>query len=244
MVVSALQIGRLIGATVAGSPRRAMQQHSGVAMMRSPVCTWLPLEYAMPSVRTSFTAAVAILAACFAAAGSPATASAASCDYTQTSELFASWQDFAAYTPFQGASFENGASGWSWGNGAKIVNGDSNTLLASLGTHSVEVPGGGTARSPWMCVNSTTPSMRFFVRRVSGTGDLTIKSVVSTGTNKVTTLTTITAASDQWQPSPVVVFPPFLTTSYTGINVQFQFTADPGSVFHVDDVELDPYLRR
>jgi hypothetical protein len=41
-----------------------------------------------------------------------------------------------------------------------------------------------------------------------------------------------------------VVFPPFLTASATGINVQFQFTSDPGTVFHVDNVELDPYLRR
>ena len=97
---------------------------------------------------------------------------------------------------------------------------------------------------PWMCVNSATPSMRFFVRRVSGTGSLTVRGVVSSGSNNVTTLTTISGAAGTWQPSPVVVFPPFLTASATGINVQFQFTADAGTVFHVDDVELDPYLRR
>jgi len=198
----------------------------------------------MPPVRTLVGAVIAIVVACFAAAGSPAAASAASCSYTQTSQLFAPWQDLGAYAPFQGANFESGASGWSWGNGANIVGGDSNTLLGSTGTHSVQVPGGGTARSPWMCVNSATPSMRFFLRRSSGTGDLTIRGVVSSGTNKVTILTTISEASGTWQPSPVVMFPPFLTASATGINVQFQFTADPGTVFHVDDVELDPYLRR
>jgi hypothetical protein len=86
--------------------------------------------------------------------------------------------------------------------------------------------------------------MRFFLRRVSGSGTLTIKGVVSTGAKQVTTLTTIAGAPDVWQPSPVIVFPPFLTASTTGINVQFQFVADPGTVFHIDDVELDPYLRR
>jgi len=202
------------------------------------------MEYVMPPLRLRISAALAIVSAVVLAAGSPATASAASCDYTQTSDLFAPWQDYAAYTPFQGAGFESGASGWSWGNGAKIVGGDSNPLLDSLGTHSVEVPGGGTARSPWMCVNSSTPSFRFFLRRVSGSGDLTIKGVVSSGTNKVTTLTTISGTDANWQPSPVVVFPPSLTASTTGMNVQFQFTADPGTVFHVDDVELDPYMRR
>jgi hypothetical protein len=40
------------------------------------------------------------------------------------------------------------------------------------------------------------------------------------------------------------VFPSFLVASDTGINVQFQFTADAGTVFRIDDVELDPYLRR
>jgi|SRR6476660_496803 len=198
----------------------------------------------MPSVRTRLCAVIAIMVAGVAAAGSPTAASAASCNYTQTSELFAPWQDYGAYTAFQGGGFENGASGWSWGNGAKIVGGDSNPLLASLGTHSVEVPGGGTARSPWMCVNASTPSLRFFLRRVSGSGNLTVKGVVSSGTNKITTLTTISGASGSWQPSPVVAFPPFLTASATGTNVQFQFTADPGTVFHVDDVWLDPYLRR
>jgi len=198
----------------------------------------------VPPVRTFVAAVVASVLALFAAAGHPTAASAASCDYTQTSQLFATWQDYGAYTPFQGASFESGASGWSWGNGASIVSGDSNPLLGSRGTHSVQVPGAATARSPWMCVNSATPSMRFFLRRVSGTGNLTVRGVVSSGLNKVTTLTTISGASGSWQPSPVVVFPPFLTASATGINVQFQFTADAGTVFHVDDVELDPYLRR
>jgi hypothetical protein len=198
----------------------------------------------MPRVHTLVGAFIATGLACFAAVSSPPAASASSCNYTQTSQLFAPWQDYGAYTPFQGATFENGASGWSWGNGARIVAGDSNALLSSTGTHAVQVPGGGTARSPWMCVNASTPSMRFFLRRVSGSGTLTIKGVVSTGAKQVTTLTTIAGAPDVWQPSPVIVFPPFLTASTTGINVQFQFVADPGTVFHIDDVELDPYLRR
>jgi hypothetical protein len=95
-----------------------------------------------------------------------------------------------------------------------------------------------------MCVNSATPSMRFFVRRISGAGNLTVKGVVSSGSNKVTTLTTMSGESGTWQPSQVVVFPASLTSSATGINVQFQFTADAGTVFHIDDVEIDPYLRR
>src|SRR3954470_6912543 len=80
-----------------------------------------PPENLMPLIRPLSGAAIAVAIACLAATGTPAPAHAASCNYTQTSQLFAAWGDNAAYTPFQGAGFENGASGWSWGNGANIV---------------------------------------------------------------------------------------------------------------------------
>jgi len=198
----------------------------------------------MLSARAFGSAVIAVAVACVVAAGSPAKASAASCNYTQVSQVFAPWGDASLYTPFQGSTFENGASGWSWGNGAKIVAGDSNPLLGATGTHSVELPGGATARSPWTCVNTSTPSMRFFVRRVSGTGSLTVTGLVNSGDKTLTTLSTLSGSGGSWAPSPVVVFPPYLTASITGINVQFQFSAPAGTVFHVDDVELDPYLRR
>ena len=171
-------------------------------------------------------------------------AMAASCSYTNITQVFAPWQDDAGYTPFQGSSFESGASGWSWGNGAKIVSGDSNPLLSAPGSHSVEIPGGGAARSPWLCVNSSTPSMRFFFRRTSGTGSLTVKFLLSSGGSQATTITTMSSPTATWEPSPVVVFPPLLTASTTGMNVQFHFVADPGTTFRIDDIELDPYLRR
>jgi hypothetical protein len=173
-----------------------------------------------------------------------ASAQAAACSYTQVSAVFAPWQDSAMYTPFQGSSFENGASGWSWGNGANIVSGDSNPLLGQTGAHSVRIPGGGTARSPWLCVNAATPSMRFFVRRISGTGNLTITGQVNSGGTQLVTVSTLAGIDGSWQPSPVITFPPLLTASATGLNAQFQFIADPGTTFRIDDVELDPYLRR
>ncbi len=198
----------------------------------------------MNPVRTLVCASLLATTAWIGSGIAASTAMAASCTYTNATPLFAPWQDDAAYTPFQGSTFENGASGWSWANGAKIVTGDSNPLLSAVGTHSVQIPGGGTARSPWLCVNSTTPSMRFFIRRVSGTGNLTIRALVNSGGNQLTTITTITDAGAEWQPSSVITFPALLTASTSGINAQFQFTADAGTIFRIDDVELDPYLRR
>jgi hypothetical protein len=85
--------------------------------------------------------------------------------------------------------------------------------------------------------------MRFFVRRVSGTGGITVNAVISSGGRTVSTISKFSGPGS-WQPSPVVVFPAYLTASSTGVHVQFQFTPDAGTVYHIDDVELDPYLRR
>ena len=198
----------------------------------------------MTPARTLLSGSLLAASAFLVSGISAPSAMAASCTYAQAAPLFAPWQDYAGYTPFPGSAFENGASGWSWGNGAKIITGDSNPLLGTTGSHSVEIPGGGTARSPWLCVNSATPSMRFFIRRISGTGNLTIKGLVNSGGGQLATITTIAGASTSWQPSPPITFPAFLTASTSGINTQFQFSADPGSMFRIDDVELDPYLRR
>ena len=94
-----------------------------------------------------------------------------------------------------------------------------------------------------MCVNASTPSMRFFVRRVSGTGSLTVNALITSGGKTVSTISKF-SGTGSWQPSPVVVFPAYLTASSTGISVQFQFTSDAGTVYRIDDVELDPYLRK
>jgi hypothetical protein len=198
----------------------------------------------MTPLRTLFRIAV-LASAAWIVSGIPAgSAMAASCAYTQTSTLFSQWNDANLYTPFQGSTFESGASGWSWGGGANIVNGDGNTLLSATSTHSVQIPGGGTAKSPWLCVNSYTPSMRFFVRRVSGTGDLRVRGLIASGGSQLTTVTTIADATSVWSPSDVVSFPPTFTATTTGVNVQIQFVADAGTTFRIDDVELDPYLRR
>ena len=86
--------------------------------------------------------------------------------------------------------------------------------------------------------------MRFFVRRTSGTGNLTVKFLLSSGGSQATTITTVSDPTATWAPSQVITFPPLLTASTTGMNVQFHFVADPGTTFRIDDIELDPYLRR
>src|SRR4051794_17001140 len=104
---------------------------------------------------------LAVVALGAALAVPKADARSAGCEAAPTSAVFSPFGDPAQYKPFKGSSFETGASGWSWGNKAKIVSGDDGGLPAAPGTHAVNIPASGTAKSPWLCVDSTMPSMRF-----------------------------------------------------------------------------------
>jgi hypothetical protein len=164
------------------------------------------------------------------------------CNYTNTQPVFSPWLDLAQYTPFPGSAFETGASGWSWNGGANIVGGDSNRAL-NAGTHAVQIPGGGQAKSPWLCVSATTPSMRFFVRRTAGLGALRVQGILNGPSGKISSIAITMLAGSTWQPSPVVLFPPaFTTILMTGdYKAQFFFIADAGSTFRIDDIQLDPF---
>src|SRR4051812_46013206 len=102
--------------------------------------------------------ALAPLLSTLAFAAPSALAAQRPCASATTATTFSAWGDDALYTPFQGGDFEHGASGWSWGGKASIVSGDSDGAL-SAGSHAVELPAGGLAKSPWLCVDETRPSM-------------------------------------------------------------------------------------
>ena len=181
-------------------------------------------------------AAAAVLAV------APPAQAATTCSFPSTAPVFSPWLDTAQYTPFPGSTFEHGASGWSWGGKANIVSGDSNDAL-NAGSHAVQIPGSGTAKSPWLCVNATTPSMRFFIRRVSGTGKLRVQGVLNGPAGKVSSVFTTMSADAGWRPSAVVMFPrPFMDAlTNGGLQAQFLFIADAGTAFRIDDIQLDPF---
>jgi hypothetical protein len=188
-------------------------------------------------------AAVAAVAAPNALAGGGISTSP--CAALPTTSTFSAWGDPNQYLPFKGSNFETGPSGWSWAGKANIVNGDDAHLLSVAGSHAVELPSGGTAKSPPTCVDSTMPSMRFFIKRVSGTGNLTVTGTLAGVKGSVTTIASF-AGDSTWSPSPVVTFPTtFMSAFLTGsLNAQFQFTSDPGTVYRIDDVHMDPFRSR
>jgi hypothetical protein len=201
-------------------------------------------------VAAAFTAALTVtpsaLAKPVAKAAAPMTSTTTQqCAVAQSSAVFAPWGDSNLYAPFQGSTFEDAVSGWSFAGGAGILSGDDDGLLTATGSHVVQIPSKGTATSPSMCVDSTMPSMRFFIRRLAGTGSLTITGTLTGGKASDREVLATLAGSTSWAPTPVVAFPAYLAdiVGIGSLNVQFLFTASPGTTFRIDDVQMDPYRR-
>jgi hypothetical protein len=193
--------------------------------------------------------AIAALAAPAANAGL-LVSSAESCASQQFSTPFSQWGDGATYTPVPGGSFESGQKAWTLSGGAKIVSGnESFNVRSSTDSRSLQIPAGGVATSPAMCVGLTEPTIRWFQKESSLlglTGAMTVS--VLTETSLGTVVETPVGAgllNTAWNPSLTGVILtnllPLLPDNKTA--VAFRFRAVTGT-WTVDDVYVDPYQRR
>jgi hypothetical protein len=146
---------------------------------------------------------------------------------------FAQWADTALYTLTPGGDFESAASGWTLTGSAALVAGSS--PFAS-GHSSLSLPAGTSALSPPICVEKGYPSWRFAAR--STRGKLAIEVVYPKKTKEDVTF----APAASWGLSPVLD----LSEGQFGKGaafIQFRLTAS-GATVGVDDVYVDPFLRR
>jgi hypothetical protein len=113
----------------------------------------------------------------------PAVASAStpvSCPDYPLSQPFLAWGDFNQYTLLGGQSFDNfDGAGWQLTGGAKLVT----TTLADGHTGQVlDLPSGGQAVSPTMCVNSSSyPLARAMAADLAGTQGVQVYIQYSNG---------------------------------------------------------------
>src|SRR5947209_3293160 len=108
--------------------------------------------------------AIALVAACLGmlAAAAPAGAATTSCAIPASTPVFASLGDTSSYFAVPGGTFEGDMSGWSL-TGAQVAPRNEPFQVAGLGdSHSLSIAPGGSAVSPTVCINSLTPTWRFF----------------------------------------------------------------------------------
>lgn len=200
-----------------------------------------------------FVALAAIATAAIAAPAANAgvlVSSAENCATQQFSNPFSPWGDNANYTPVPGGAFEAGQSAWTLSGGAKVVSGNEKyNVRSSSDSGSLQIPAGGVATSPAMCVGLAEPTIRWFQKQSSPlglTGSMTVSVLTETSLGVVTE-TPVGAGllNSAWSPSltGVVItnLLPLLPDDKTA--VAFRFRAVTGT-WTVDDVYVDPYARR
>ncbi len=120
-----------------------------------------------PQVRKTIGRIAALTcAAVFVSSGA---AFAAQCPTQSVKQKFSKWGDSSNYFLVPGGSFEGTPAqvGWTL-SGADLTAGNEPCHLNSASDdQSLLINGGGSATSPVFCVDSTMPSLRFFVRQTS-----------------------------------------------------------------------------
>ena len=168
------------------------------------------------------------------------------CNYPQAKHPFAPWNDPASYSLMQGGSFENGASGWTLGGGARVVAGSESFFTeGSADSHSLSIPSYSAVVTPQFCVNLTRPTFRFFVVNSGSSSSRLHVTVVYRGLLSILGVLdggTI-AAGKTWQPSPVLLST--LNAPLGSNSVQFTFVpSDASGSWRIDDVYVDPWVDR
>jgi hypothetical protein len=158
------------------------------------------------------------------------------CNSSALIQPFAAWGDFASYELAPGGDFESSA--WSLAGGARLVPG-SEPFAASgeLGSWSLSLPAGASARSPLTCVDAAYPSVRMFI---AGSGIVAV-DVVYDG---LPIPTGVAIAGGIWRPTPMMITASAVWGALSGgtADVSLQLTALAGTL-QVDDVFIDPWNR-
>ncbi len=200
------------------------------------------------SRHTRILAAAAAALGVFVLSGTSAHAAIIStdaCDNAALTQPFAPWGDTSQYKLVPGGSFETGSAGWTLAGGARIVGGSEPFGAAgSVGAASVQIPAGGSAQSPFTCVDAAYPTFRFFGRNQGLLSTMLVSVVYRLPLlGQVAVPVGAVALSGNWAPSL-----PMLTASVvTGAlskgttQVALRFTALTGRS-EIDDVFVDPRM--
>lgn len=163
----------------------------------------------------------------------------AACDNSNLTQPFAGVGDQGSYKLVPGGSFEPGAPAWTLRGGAHTVAGSGPT-----GGSSLYLPAGGSAQSPFTCVNAGYPTFRFYGRNKGLLSALLVQVVYQVPLlGQVALPVGPFALSGSWQPS----LPMLTASAVPGLvsggttQVALRFTELTGAS-QVANVYVDPRM--
>jgi hypothetical protein len=160
----------------------------------------------------------------------------------QMSQPFAQFGDNSSYTLIPGGSFESGTPAWSLKGGAAVVGG--NEPFADTGSHSLYLPYGSSATSPFMCVGTLSPTLRVFGFSSTRTTALSVQILAKNifGLLTVLNIGIVYPGQTSWAPTSSALFLQSLGALLTNTtSIAFRFAPVNGS-WTIDDTYVDPFL--
>lgn len=170
----------------------------------------------------------------------------ASCPAQQLSAPFSQWGDTNSYYLAPGGSFEGTADqvGWTL-SGATLISGNEPFSVDGSGdSQSLTIAGGGSATSPFFCVDNTMASLRFFAQQAAAGGDLQVQALVQTanGLQTVSLADLADGSTPSWAPTQPIIADTSRLPDGQELSVALQFNvAVSAASWQIDDVYVDPY---
>jgi hypothetical protein len=170
------------------------------------------------------------------------------CNLEGAAPVFASFGDGNGYVAVDNGGFEGGDAGWSLSPGAAVIGENESFRLGGADhTRSLALSEGASAVSAGTCVGVDTPTFRFVLRGSdSSKAKLKVEVVYLEVGKKESRVVGELKANRAWVASPRLDagLKDAVDVNGDGVStVAFRFTAEGGSV-SVDDVYLDPWMRR
>jgi hypothetical protein len=162
------------------------------------------------------------------------------------SRPFLRWLDPVHYTLAPNGGFESGSAGWRLTGGATVVSGNESFNLSGSGSHSLYLPGGSSATSPAMCVETLDVFARYVAknRGLIALSSLKVDAIVKDSAGNTHVLPAgVNTGLSSWAPSlPAVALLDVLGLVNDGrMTVSFRF--EPiglGAKWQIDDLYVDP----
>ena len=181
------------------------------------------------------------------AAGAQAAGTEKPCPETALVQPFTAWGDSGYYSLVPGGSFEAGEPRWTTvGPAMAALGNEPYDVTGTPGWFSMAVAQGGSAESPYMCVEPNDRTFRFFLRAGTPSATLSVSLVYKGPLGlPVVVASKSFAVGGGWELSPTLHTGAAVVSAVSGGSAQLalEFASTKGIV-RIDDVYLDPRMRR
>ncbi len=171
----------------------------------------------------------------------------ASCPAPSVSYPFSQWGDTNSYFMIPGGSFEGTPDQLGWTlSGASLTAGNEPFFVNGTDDgQSLTIAGGGSATSPFFCVDNTMGSLRFFAQQVSAGAGLRVQALVQNADGTVTTVPVahlFDGSTPSWAPTDPIPGDTSSLANGQTLMVALRFTVRASAAnWQIDDVYVDPY---